>query len=469
MAPRLRVTLGAFLALFLAGASLIFSAAGRSPAPEISVDEAARRVLALGLQEEKAYDLLRGLLEAAPKRLTGSEGAERAVDHMSGVMRGLGFVNVHREAVLVERWERGIETAVVEASAQRAARELAVCALGGSVGTPEAGLAAGVLEVRSFQELKALGNAARGKIVFFNQPMDRTILEPFRAYGANAEQRVRGAAEAAKSGAVAVLVRSLTFRRDRHPHTGLMRYEEGVPHIPAAAIATEDADVLSDFLRADHDLTIRLTLGCRDIGPVSSANLIGELRGSENPEEIILVGGHLDAWDLGTGAHDDGAGCVHAVEALRLIKAVGLVPRRTIRAVLFMDEEFGGTGGRFYANAPERKGEKHVFALESDRGGFLPLAVGLGGPEALDRFKAAGPLLQFLGVVRGIVLGGGGVDIAPLAERGVPLGGLIPDATRYFDHHHSALDVLEAVHPRELELGAVALAVTAYLIAQDGL
>jgi len=469
MGRRLRFALLAFAAV-LAAASLRPSAVGGQPPETTSVDEAARRMLAQGLREERAHDLLRGLLEAAPTRLTGSEGAEAAVEHMGKLMVDLGFTNVHREAVLVERWERGVETAVVEASGQRPVIELAVCALGGSVGTPEAGVAAGVVEVRSFKELEALGPAARGKVVFFNQPMDRAILEPFRAYGANAEQRVRGAVEAARSGAAAVLVRSLTFRRDRHPHTGLMRYEDGVPRIPAAAIATRDADGLSALLRASPDLVVRLTLGCRDRGPVSSANLVGDLRGAERPEEIVLIGGHLDAWDLGTGAHDDGAGCVHALEALRLIKAAGLVPKRTIRAVLFMDEEFGGTGGRFYAGAPERRGERHLAAFESDRGGFLPLAVGLGGgPGVPERFKAAGGLLRSLGIVQGLVPGGGGVDIAPLAERGVLLGGLIPDAARYFDAHHSALDVLDAVHPRELELGAVALAVMAYLIAQDGI
>ncbi|MCJ7588388.1 MAG: M20/M25/M40 family metallo-hydrolase [Candidatus Aminicenantes bacterium] len=440
------------------------------PPQTISIEEAARRMLAIGLHEERAFDMLRGLIASAGSRLTGSPGAEAALDHMRQVMLDLGFSNVHREPVTVNRWERGTETAQVEASPQRSAVELAVCALGGSVGTSEAGIKAPVIEVRSFEELKSQKQAARGKIVFFNQPMDRTILEPFRAYGANADHRVRGAAEAAKYGAVAVIIRSLTFRRDRFPHTGLMRYEDGVPRIPAAAVATEDADRLSGLLGENSELLIHLTLGCRDFGPVESANLIGDLRGSERPEEIILIGGHVDAWDLGPGAHDDGAGCVQSVEALRLIRAVGLVPKRTIRAVLFMDEEFGGTGGRFYARAPERKGEKHLVAFESDRGGFLPLAVGLGGsPGLIQKHQAWSPLIKSLGLVQGLVSGGGGVDIAPLAEQGVILGGLIPDAGRYFDFHHSALDDLAAVHPRELELGAIALAVTASIIAQEGI
>ncbi|MBN2207046.1 MAG: M20/M25/M40 family metallo-hydrolase [Candidatus Aminicenantes bacterium] len=469
MSLRLRRALLLLVAASGGAALSIAAAFGVRFGPE-SPDEAARRILERGLHEEKAHALLRSLLEAAPMRLTGSPGAEAALAHMEAVMRGLGFANVHREAVRVERWERGAETAVIEASAFGPEIDLAVCALGGSVGTAPEGLAAEVLEVRSFRELEAAADAARGKIVFFNRPMDRAVLDPFRAYGENAELRVRGAVEAAKRGAVAVLVRSLTMRRDRHPHTGLMRYEDGPPRIPAAAVATEDADGLSARLRETPGLTVRLKLGCRSAGSVWSSNLIGELRGSERPGEIILIGGHLDAWDLGSGAHDDGAGCVHAVEALRLIKAVGLVPKRTIRAVLFMDEEFGGTGGRSYAGAPEREGERHLAAFESDRGGFLPLAVGIGGgPEVLRRFEGLGALLRSSGVVLGLVAGGGGVDIAPLAEQGALLGGLIPDAARYFDHHHSALDVLEAVHPRELELGAIALALTAFLIARDGI
>lgn len=459
----------AVVILLSASVGCVASAAGRMLRP-VPIEDAARRMLAIGLQEERAFDLLRGLIEAAPNRLTGSPGADAALKHMRQVMLDLGFSDVRLESATVGQWVRGTETALVKASSRRAAVPLAVCALGGSVGTPPAGITASVLEVRSFQELKALNQAARGKIIFFNRPMDRTILEPFRAYGASADQRVSGAAEAAKYGAAAVLVRSLTFRKDRFPHTGLMRYEEGVPRIPAASIATEDADGLSEILRETPEALVHLTLGCRDLGPVRSANLIGDLRGSEHPEEIILIGGHLDAWDLGSGAHDDGAGCVHAIEALRLIKAAGLVPARTVRAVLFMDEEFGGTGGRFYANAPERSGEKHLAAFESDRGGFLPLGLGLGGdPSVLAKFKAYSALFQSLGVVQGIVPGGGGVDIAPLAEQGVILGGLIPDASRYFDYHHSALDRLEAVHPRELELGAVGLAVLAYIIAQEGL
>jgi carboxypeptidase Q len=440
------------------------------PAKAISPQEAARRILAIGLSEEKAYDVLSGLIESAGCRLTGSPGAEAALEHMRAVMLDLGFSNVHFEPVTVNRWVRGGETASLVASPQRTAVDLAVCALGGSVGTPVAGIEAPVIEVKSFEELAGLGQRAQGKIIFFNRPMDRTILEPFRAYGADADQRVRGAAEAAKRGAVAVLVRSLTFRRDRYPHTGLMRYEDGVSRIPAAAVATEDADRLSGILREEPEAAVRLFLDCRDDGPVPSANLVGEIPGSERPEEIILIGGHIDAWDLGQGAHDDGAGCAHAVEALRLIKAVGLAPKRTIRAVLFIDEEFGGTGGRFYASAPERKGEKHLVAFESDQGGFLPMAVGLGGsPGFFRKFQKWSPLIASLGVVSGIVPGGGGVDVGPLAERGTIMGGLSVAAHRYFDYHHSALDVLAAVHPRELELGAIALAVTAYVIAQQGL
>jgi carboxypeptidase Q len=469
--PPLRTAIRA--AGLLIGISNLFiiiylNACDRAP-DALSVSEAARRMVSIGLEDEKAFDLLRTLLDAAPSRLTGSPGAAAALERMKSVMIELGFANVHFEPITVDRWVRGTETAEVEASGTRPAFELAVCALGGSIGTPEAGVAAPVVEVRSFGELDALGAGARGKIVFFNRPMDRTSLDSFRAYGAAADQRVQGAAEAAKRGAVAALVRSLTFRRDRYPHTGLMRYENGVPRIPAAAVATADADRLSELLRREPAATVRLRLGCRDEGPVPSANLVGEISGAERPREIILIGGHLDAWDLGAGAHDDGAGCVQALEAVRLVKAAGLVPPRTIRAVLFMDEEFGGTGGRFYAQAAERKDEKHLVAFESDRGGFVPLAIGLGGGRALlDKLRDLDQALKSSGFCLGLVPGGGGVDIGPLAAQGVIMGGLIPDGNRYFDFHHSARDVLDAVHPRELELGAIGLAIAAWVLAQRG-
>jgi hypothetical protein len=247
-----------------------------------------------------------------------------------------------------------------------------------------------------------------------------------------------------------------------------MVYDPDATRIPAAAVSTEDADQLSRLLERNPLLKIRMKIDCRDLGPAPSANVLGEIRGSEMPGEIILVGGHLDSWDLAVGAHDDGAGCAAAIEALRLIRQSGLRPRRTIRAVLFMDEEFGGTGGRAYAAAEGRRGETHVAAIESDRGGFIPVAVMTGSKETSARIRRWLPLFVPLGIHRSVP-GGGGVDVGPLAAGGTALLGILPDAQRYFDVHHSAGDVLSAVHPRELEIGAIAMATYAYLLAQEGL
>lgn len=423
-----------------------------------------------GLANERAFDILKKITSVGP-RLTGSPQAAAAVELTRVLMEELGLAEVHTEPVEVGHWIRGdIAEASVVASASRGAVPLAVCALGGSVGTPEKGLTAPVVEVRSLDEVAALGEAVRGKIVFFDRPMDRRTADPFAAYGAAADQRVGGASAAARFGAAAVLVRSLTFREDQNPHTGMLRYDPGVPRIPAAAVATADADLLSALIKKEERVSVALRMNSRDIGTVVSANVVGEITGSELPDEIVLVGGHLDSWDLGVGAHDDAAGCAAALEAVRLLRDLGLRPRRTIRVVLFMDEEFGGSGGRAYATAPQRKGERHLVAAESDRGGFVPigLAVGKQDRKALDRVSAYAELFRPLGVSF-IVPGGGGVDVAPLIEKGAEPAAVLVNAQAYFDVHHSALDVDWSVHPRELELQAVILAALAYILAQEGI
>ena len=422
-----------------------------------------------GLTAEQGFELLKRITSVGP-RLTGSPGAAAAIDLSLQLMTELGFANVHAEPVEVGHWVRGqVAEAGITASGTRAAVPLAVCALGGSVGTPVRGLTAPVVEVLALDELGRLGPKLKGKIVFFNRPMDRRLAEPFSAYGGAADQRVNGAAAAARYGAVGVLVRSLTFREDRNPHTGLMQYDPSVPRIPAAAVSTLDAEVLSALLKKERSLSVSLRMNCRDMGRVASANVVGELTGTDLPEEVILVGGHLDSWDLGTGAHDDAAGCAASLEALRLIKAVGLRPRRTIRVVLFIDEEFGGTGGRAYVRAPQRKGERHLVAAESDRGGFAPvgLAVGGRGSKVLEKITSYGSLFKPLGVSF-IVPGGGGVDVAPLVEQGAEPAAVMINSQAYFDVHHSALDVISSVHPRELELQAVILAALVYILAQEG-
>jgi carboxypeptidase Q len=439
------------------GSGLILSGAWPARTYQQTVD----RLRDAGLSSEGAFDLLGRITSVGP-RLTGSPGAAAAIDLSLQLMKELGFADVHAEPVEVGHWVRGeVAEAEITGTGTRAAVPLAVCALGGSVGTPGRGLTAPVVEVLSLDELRSQ--------VFFNRPMDRRVAEPFAAYGGAADQRVNGASAAARYGAVGVLVRSLTFREDRNPHTGLMQYDPGVPRIPAAAVSTLDAEALSALLEKEPGLSVSLRMNCRDMGRVASANVVGELTGTDLPNEVILVSGHLDSWDLGVGAHDDAAGCAASLEALRLIKAAGLRPRRTIRVVLFMDEEFGGTGGRAYVRAPQRKGERHLVAAESDRGGFAPVGLAVGGLDSkvLEKITAYGSLFKPLGVSF-IVPGGGGVDVAPLIEQGAEPAAVMINSQAYFDVHHSALDVVSSVHPRELELQAVILAALAYILAQEG-
>lgn len=430
--------------------------------------EIVGKILEKGLREEQAFALLEKLTGVGA-RLTGSTQAASAVELMRREMQALGLDEVHLEPITVERWVRGKPEEAKVISAVAGTIPLSICALGGSIPTPKEGITAQALEVKSFEELKKLKEKAKGKIVFFNRAMDRAIIDSFQAYGQAAEQRVSGAVEAARAGAVAAVVRSLTLRDDDFPHTGLMNYEPFVRRIPAACVSTKGANLLSELLKKDPDLKIYLKLDCSQLPPVESHNVVGQITGSEKPEEIILLGGHLDSWDLGTGAHDDGAGCVQAVEALRLIKELGLRPKRTIRAVMFMNEEFGGSGGRDYASSKARKKEIHLAAIESDRGGFLPLGFGVGGgPQTVKSLQRWEYLFQPFGMFW-IKEGGGGVDIAPLTNKGTIAIGLIPESHKYFDFHHSARDVLDAVHPRELELGAIAMAIFAYVMAQEGI
>jgi len=446
-------------------AALLALPAGSPGGETPRYQDTIERIRDAGLLAERAYRFLERIVSVGP-RLTGSPQAAAAVEAALALMNELGLERVHAEPVEVGRWVRGaVAEAAVPAAADRAALPLDVCALGGSVGTPEKGLSAPVVEVLSLAELDRLGSALRGKIVLFNRPMDRRTPDPFAAYGAAADQRVNGASAAARFGAVAVLVRSLTLRADRFPHTGMLRYQSGLPEIPAAAISTADADALSALLKKDPATRVSLRMDCGSRGRVLSANVVGELTGSERPGEIVLVGGHLDSWDLGVGAHDDAAGCAAALEAVCLLKDLGLRPKRTVRVVFFMDEEFGGTGGRAYAAAPGRRGERHLVAAESDRGGFVPVGLALGG-FARKRIEPLAGLFRPFGVFF-VTGGGGGVDVGPLIEGGAAPAAVLVNAAAYFDVHHSALDAVSSVHPRELELQAVILAGLAAILAEE--
>lgn len=437
----------------------------RQPA---AYEEIATRLLHKGLRELGAYQSLEKILSVGPRQ-TGSPQADRAVALMAEHMKALGFENVRTEPTVVGHWVRGnVETGAI-VSKTKGRIPVKVRAIGNSIATPSDGLTAGIVEVRSFEELEKIGEKARGRIVFFNGAMDPTTVDTFPAYGGAARQRSGGAVAAARVGAVAAVVRSLTLTIDDDPHTGTMSYDPAVPKVPAVTISTAAAERLSGLLRQEPDLQFSFTTSCETLDPVTSHNVMGEIRGSEHPEEVIVVGGHLDSWDLSPGAHDDGSGCAQSIEALRLIRELGLKPTRTIRAVLYMDEENGGAGGRDYARSEHRKGERHIAAIESDRGGFLPLGMGVSAKGAsYDRIKAWEPLFQQVGL-QWIRPGGGGVDIAPLGESGTILMGLVPDSQRYFDVHHSGIDTIDKVNARELELGAVAMALMAYLVAEEGI
>ena len=432
--------------------------------PDIAVD----RIVDEALLRGHSYVNLRNLTRVAPHRLSGSPGAARAVEWARQRMVADGFENVRLEAVTVPYWERGpVEELQCVSPEELAGASLPILALGGSIATPEEGIEAEVLLVRSFAELATVGARARGKILLLNGPMNEAEVDTFRAYGEAVIQRVDGAVAAARLGAAAVLVRSVTTRRDDSPHTGSLRYAEGIPRIPAAAISTNGADSIAELLRTGRQVRLRLRLACVQHPPVESFNVVGEVVGREKPEEIVVVGAHLDAWDVGEGAHDDGAGCVQALEAVRLILRLGIRPRRTVRCVLFMNEENGLAGAKGYYREHISEMSRHVLAIESDRGGFSPVGFSATmSSAALDELEALVARMSRLGPLA-VVPGGAGADIAPMGRSGVPLVGFVPDGQRYFDFHHSERDILRAVHPRELALGSAAITALAWLAAES--
>jgi len=414
--------------------------------------------------------MLRVLTTRVGARLSGSRQAELAVQWGKETMDQSGLENVRLQPVTVPHWERGErEEAMIVLPAMLKPMSLRVLALGGSIATPEQGIEGDLIEVKSLDEARALGDKARGKIIFYNRPMDLTRLNTFEAYGDAVDQRVGGASAAASVGAVAVLVRSMSTASDDLPHTGMLRYDEKVSKIPAAAIGVRSADRLERMLHDSGAVRIRLKLSCRTLPDAQSNNVIGEIVGSEKPEEVIVIGAHLDSWDIGQGAHDDGAGCVQAIEALRLMKQLGLRPKRTIRAVLFMNEENGLRGGMAYADSVAADGTRHIAAIESDRGGFAPRGFFIeSDADTVARLGRWAGLFADMGADR-FVVGGGGADIGPLKKQGALNIGLGVEMHRYFDYHHSQSDTFDKVNGRELELGAVSMALLAYLISEEGI
>ena len=436
------------------------------------------------LLRSTAYENLRVLTKQIGPRLAGSAGMVKAEQWGVAAMQRAGADCTWKQQCLVPHWVRGGQDQA-RALVNGKSYSLDVVALGNSIGTGPAELTAPVMEVRSFEELQQRQQEVNGKIVFYNYPFNSTMVRTFQAYGDANKFRGQGPSQAARYGALGVVVRSMSHSTDNHPHTGSTRYDSLYNKIPAVAIGLQDADRLSgwiaqSFAQATPQGSTQASpqsdvqVGLRTLGhflpDTIGHNVIGELRGTVFPNEIITVGGHLDSWDNCEGAHDDGAGCVQTIEILRAFKAMGYAPQRTIRFVLFANEENGLRGGTKYAEEAKRNGEKHVFALESDAGGFTPRALGFTVSDMqFQKIMQWQPLIAPYGCSE-FARGGGGADIGPLNRLfNTPVAGLQPDSQRYFDYHHARSDVFEAVNKRELELGAVNMAALIYLIDRYGL
>lgn len=440
------------------------------PAPPPDADT-VNRLFVEALTHGRAYDNLRTLTSQSPGRLSGSASLERAVVWAERTLASLNLDRVYKQDVMVPHWERGPRESVRILPARGDAVTLTATALGGSAPTLVTGLVAEVVEVHSLEELATLGREKiSGKIVFFNRPMDPALFVTGLAYGRAGDQRNRGPAAAAALGAVAALTRSLTLAHDDVPHTGTTAFPPDTQKIPAAALSTLAADRLAAALASDPHVRVEIKIHSRWLPDAPSHNVIGEIRGAEFPDQVILVGGHLDSWDIAPGAHDDGAGVVQSIEVLRLFRALGLKPRHTLRCVLFVNEENGSAGATAYASAAKTSAERHLFAVESDAGGFAPTGFNLGSTQGDAHLRAARwrPLFEPWGVWN-FKKGPAGTDVSPLLLQGVTVGEITPDSQRYFDYHHTATDSIDKVNPRELHLGAAALAALIWLVDTQGL
>ncbi|MBX3395489.1 MAG: M20/M25/M40 family metallo-hydrolase [Phycisphaerae bacterium] len=429
--------------------------------------DVANRIIEATLARNDAYEKMRQICDGIGHRLSGSPQLARAIEWAADSMKADGQENVRTEPVMVPKWVRGREAAVMIAPREY---DLHMLGLGMSVGTPPEGLTASVVSVRDEEEFEALGESVRGKIVLFNNLMPEYDPERGAGYGTAVRFRSRGPSMASRRGAVACFVRSVTARSLRSPHTGATRYEEGTTPIPAAAISTEDADMISRLTAAGEDVRVLLKMEARDEGMSPSANVVGELRGRELPDEVLVIGGHIDSWDTGHGAHDDAGGCVVAMEAINVLRKLNLRPRRTIRVVLWTNEENGLAGGRQYAIDHANELPNHVGAIEMDSGVFTPHGLGVDCSDESRRAKAAAQLRDILSLLARFgpmraTEGGGGADIGPMKPAGVLLMGFDVAGDRYFDYHHSHADTLDKVDPRDLSECVAAMATISYIIA----
>ena len=424
-----------------------------------------KQIYSSALTQSSCYSWLDDLSNKIGQRLSGSKGAELAVAYTKSQLDQLGVDKVYLQEVTVPKWVRGAkEQAYLQVEGKKI--PFSICALGLSVATPPTGISASVIEVHSLDELAQLGTqAVKGKIVFFNRPMNPEFIETFRAYGSCVDQRSSGAREAGKLGALGVIVRSMNLRIDDLPHTGMTNYGDTpvAQRIPSAAISTLGANQLSSLLKDNPTAVFYFKQSCQTFADVTSYNVVGEITGSVYPNQIMVVGGHLDSWDLGDGSHDDGAGCVQSMAVLEIFKKLNYAPKHTVRVVLFMNEENGVKGGMKYEELAVKNKEQHVFALESDSGGFSPRGFSIEATDAqVAQIQTWESLFEpyLLHVFR---KGHSGTDIGPLKDANIVKVGLQPDSQRYFDYHHAANDTFDAVNKRELELGAAAMTSLMYL------
>ena len=440
-----------------------FVAAAPEPAvrvavPDMGIDdyrEPAARLIGEAISSPFAWQRLAILTDSIGNRLSGSASLDRAITWAVDEMKRDGLENVHTEGVMVPHWVRGRESAEI---IEPAPHQIVMLGLGDSVATPPDGVQADVLVVKSFEELDARASNVRGRIVLFNVP--------FTSYGETVRYRSQGPSRAARLGAAGALVRAVGPSGLRTPHTGALQYAADAPKIPAAAITTEDADRLQRMADRGNRIVVRLKMEAHVEPDVESANVIGELTGREKPDEIVVVSGHLDSWDVGAGASDDGGGCVATWEALRIMKKLNLRPRRTVRVVLWTNEENGGRGGQAYRDRHRAELGKHVMMMESDGGVFRPLGFGFSGNEtARETVRAIATLLTGIGADQ-ITPGGGGADIGPSVQEGrIPAMSLDVDGSKYFLIHHTPADTIDKIDPTEMSRCVAAVAVMAYVVA----
>ncbi|MCI2229858.1 M20/M25/M40 family metallo-hydrolase [Polaribacter sp. MSW13] len=417
------------------------------------------------LTDGKSYEWLRDLTQNIGGRLSGSPEAAKSVLWGEKLMKEVGLDSVWLQPVMVPHWVRG-EKEIATYTINGEEKNVPICALGFSVATPKTGILAEVIEVKSIEEAKALGDQMKGKIVFFNRPFDNTLINTFRAYGGCVDQRVAGAAVCGEFGAKGVIVRSMTNAVDDIPHTGTMIYGD-LPkekHIPTAAISTRAANMLSIDLKENPSLQFYFKQSCETLADVPSFNVIGEIKGTQTPENIMVVGGHLDSWDLGEGAHDDGAGIVQSLEVAYLFKKNNIKPKNTLRVVFFMNEENGTRGAKKYAELAKLNKENHIGGLESDAGGHTPRGFSIDANTVNTKLLQSWKKLLSPYGLHDLDKGGSGADISPLKGENVTLVGYRPDSQRYFDYHHTSIDTFDKVNKRELELGSASMASIIYLM-----